>query len=173
MKEPKLTPVGFISKVHGYKGYVVLALENITPAALKTSNFIFVEMDGLPVPFRIEDLSEKGDDVIVKFELINDESQAKKIVRQPVFAEKLTVREDLALDWPDLAGFTAIDTSYGSLGVIEEVEELPMQWIAHCKVNEKEVLFPLNEQVIVEVDERKKQIILNLPDGLIQVYLEM
>ncbi|HNP99724.1 MAG TPA: hypothetical protein PKK99_11760 [Bacteroidia bacterium] len=173
MKIPKLTPVGFISKVHGYKGQVILALEHCAPSAIQKAAFLFIEMDGLPVPFPVQEFTEKGDDILLKLELIDSDTEAKKIVRQTVFAEKLHIREDVELDWPDLVGFIATDQSFGLLGMIEEVEELPMQWIAHCHVNGKELLFPLNEQVLVEINEEKKELLLNLPEGLIQVYLEM
>ncbi|MBL0138782.1 MAG: hypothetical protein IPP86_09665 [Bacteroidetes bacterium] len=173
MKAPKLTKVGFISKVHGYKGQVILALEHIDASALKNASYLFIDLDGLPVPFAIVEFSGKGDDLIVKFEQVDNEVHAKKLVQQTVYAEKLKIREDLTLDWPDLVGFNAVDNAFGALGIIEEVEELPMQWVAHCTVNGKEILFPLNEQVLLEVDEEKKQILLNLPEGLIQVYLDI
>ena len=172
MKAPKLTPVGFIAKVHGYKGQVVLALEHFTPDALKNTKFLFVELEGLPVPFCVEELLTKGDDLILKFEMINDEGQAKRLIQQTVFAEKMTIRENVELDWPDLVGFTAFDKTYGRMGLVEEIEELPMQWIAHCMINEKEILFPLNEQVLIDIDEEKKELHLDLHDGLIQVYLD-
>lgn len=170
-KPDRLKRVGFISKLIGYKGEVVLVVEQGTLTELKKSDFFFFYMEGLPVPFQVIKIYEKGIDLVVHFEGINDEASAKKIVQKDVFSERLRIRKQTQLTWDDLIGFTAIDALFGSLGPIEGVDELPMQVIARCTVNEKEVLFPLNEDVIEEIDESKKEVRLRLPDGLIDVYL--
>ena len=66
----------------------------------------------------------------------------------------------------------AIDETFGELNIIEEVNEFPMQFIAKCTINNKEVLFPLNDEIVTEIDEDKKIIYLDLPIGLVEMYLD-
>ena len=37
---------------------------------------------------------------------------------------------------------------------------------------ETEILFPLNEDFIVEIDDEEKILTLDLPEGLLDIYLE-
>ena len=56
------------------------------------------------------------------------------------------------------------------MGLIEDVREYPQQFLASIQYQEKEVLIPLNEAFIVEIDKTKKLLILDLPDGLLELY---
>ena len=73
-------------------------------------------------------------------------------------------------DWNALTGYQVTDKVYGKLGALESVEEYPQQIIGKCIVNGKEVLFPLNENFISEINAKKRELHLDLPDGLLDVY---
>ncbi len=60
----------------------------------------------------------------------------------------------------------------GDLGPIIRIEEYPQQEIAVCIFNEKEVMIPLNPDFIESIDDVQKSILVSLPDGLIDVYLQ-
>lgn len=69
----------------------------------------------------------------------------------------------------DLIGFTADDLHKGDLGEILDVQEYPQQFIATLKYQEKEVLIPLNEAFIAEIDMDKKAVHFDLPEGLLEL----
>jgi 16S rRNA processing protein RimM len=46
-----------------------------------------------------------------------------------------------------------------------------MQMIAKCIVKGKEVLFPLNEDIVIEINEEEKKVFVELPSGLLDVYM--
>lgn len=171
----KLIPLGFINKTHGFQGELSLAIHDDVSISIDQfkSQFLFILLDGLPVPFFVENIREKSGGVLVKFESVSDEFQAKKLVGKKVLAEKmkLDATEDDEPSWFDLVGYSVIDKSYGELGPIIEIQELPMQFLASCKVNDKEVLFPLHEEIIINIDDNNKIIQIDLPDGLLDVYL--
>ena len=52
-----------------------------------------------------------------------------------------------------------------------EVNEYPQQFVATVMYKETEILFPLNEDFIVEFDEDEKTLTLDLPEGLLDIYL--
>jgi 16S rRNA processing protein RimM len=58
-----------------------------------------------------------------------------------------------------------------TLGKIKEVIEQPHQLLCKIQIGEKEVLIPLNENTIRRVDKKKQQVIVELPEGLLEIYL--
>jgi 16S rRNA processing protein RimM len=119
----------------------------------------------------VEEMKEKRGAAIIKFENVNDEEYAKRLIDAEVFVER-GKKEMAESNWEDLTGYEVIDKTQGSLGVIIAIEEYPQQLIATLMMKEKEVLIPLNEDFLERVDDEEKKIFLNLPDGLINLYLE-
>ncbi len=171
----KLIPLGFINKTHGFLGELSLVIND--DVSLNTdqfkSQFLFLQLEGLPVPFFVENIREKTNGIIVKFDTINDETQAKKLVGKKVLAGKMKQDETVNPEpsWNDFLGYKVTDKSYGELGPILEIQELPMQFLASCKVNGKEILFPLHEEIILEIDDKKRLMNIDLPEGLLDIYL--
>jgi 16S rRNA processing protein RimM len=58
-----------------------------------------------------------------------------------------------------------------ALSEIREVIEQPHQVLAKIIYKEKEMLIPINEAFIVKMDAKHKKIILDLPEGLLDIYL--
>ena len=71
----------------------------------------------------------------------------------------------------DLLGFTAIDENEGELGKISAINEFPQQLIAAVNYKNCEVLFPLNEEIIKGIDVVKSMVFVDLPEGLLDIYL--
>jgi 16S rRNA processing protein RimM len=56
------------------------------------------------------------------------------------------------------------------LGKVIEVIEQPHQVLCRIDFNGKEALIPLHEGTIVKVDKKKLQVIVELPEGLLEIY---
>ena len=54
---------------------------------------------------------------------------------------------------------------------ILEVIEQPHQLLCRLDIKGKEVLVPLSENTLQKIDHRKKQVLVTLPDGLLDIYL--
>jgi len=85
--------------------------------------------------------------------------------------DKLPVRADDEFLLTDLKGFIVKDLSKGTLGEITEVRAFPQQHIAVLYFQGKEIMFPLNEDLISDIDMAKRILNVDLPEGLIDVYL--
>jgi ribosomal 30S subunit maturation factor RimM len=57
-----------------------------------------------------------------------------------------------------------------NLGHISEVIKIKNNNLIQIYINDNEVLLPLNEKNILFLDHSKKQIKLEIPDGLIELY---
>jgi len=168
-----LSKIGFINKLNGYKGEVMLIMESIDFSSLKKQKFLFVELEGIPVPFAVENLIEKSGNAVIKFEDVNDSDYAKRLLNNPVFIEKKgRTKKPIAAVGSELIGYEVVDANYGSIGLIQKVEEYPQQLIATCIVNRKEVLIPLNENFLDNISDEEKKVFLTLPEGLLDVYLK-
>jgi 16S rRNA processing protein RimM len=167
-----LSYAGFIVKPHGFKGEVILGLESLSPDEFPEVDFIFLKLDGLPVPFKLKDTTLKGGNLIVRLEDVDSEETAKKLNGTEVYLEPFEMESVDVPGFEDLKGFEAIDETEGSLGVIVLVEELPMQLIAHCDFHGKELLFPLNESLVRSIDMNTKRVYVQLPEGLADIYRE-
>jgi 16S rRNA processing protein RimM len=172
LEKKNLTSIGRINKVSGFKGEVSCLVTLAHPEKLLKHKFLFVLIEGLPVPFLVQSIEFKGDDLIVKFEDVDNEIQAKKLSQKELFAEKIrATKKNEIITWNDLTGYKVIDENHGELGTIEEVLEYPMQMIARCTFKEQEIMFPLNDDIVIEIDDAKNIVHVDLPEGLLDVYL--
>ena len=62
------------------------------------------------------------------------------------------------------------------MGALWSLQNKFQKWldveIAVCEVNEKQVLIPLTNDFIEEIDDERRIIRMSLPDGLIDLYLK-
>lgn len=70
----------------------------------------------------------------------------------------------------NLLGFEIIENEQ-TLGKILEVIEQPHQILCRIEIKGKEALIPLHEDTIVKIDKKKNQVIVELPEGLLEIYL--
>jgi 16S rRNA processing protein RimM len=168
----KLTKIGFINKLQGFKGEVHCIIERGYVEDYENEEFLFVMMEGIAVPWAVEEVKEKRGAAVVKFVDVNDEEYARRFIDAEVFVEKRSKKNIEEPRWEDLAGYEVIDNVRGSLGIIKTIEEYPQQLIAAVMIKEKEVLIPLSEDFLEKVDDKEKKLFLNLPEGLIDLYLE-
>ena len=76
---------------------------------------------------------------------------------------------DDSLEYEHLIGFLILDQTIGEVGPIDEVLEMPQQEMAFLKFKGREVLIPLNEELIVSVDEKNRTVLMDLPEGLLEM----
>ena len=69
-----------------------------------------------------------------------------------------------------LLGFSVIEKKK-ALGKVLEVIEQPLQILLRIEIDGKEVLIPINESTLVKVDHKAEKIHVDLPEGLLDIYL--
>lgn len=167
--------IGQVSRTRGLKGEVQIYFDHPDYQEI-AYDFIWVDMPGSPVPFKVRKIKVLTNrTAFVFFEDVKHIKEAEALVGKKVFVNKedLPVRQDDEFYFEDLVGFQVIDLrSNDKLGEIIEVEELPQQYVATVKADELTWMCPLNEDFIEEIIESEKEIVLNLPDGLLEIYRE-
>ena len=95
-----------------------------------------------------------------------------KLVQKEIWIPASDFKKFAAKTSPvNLLGYTIINEKE-TLGEILEVIEQPHQLLCRIELKSKEVLIPVNESFLKKIDHKKKQIMMELPDGLIDVYLQ-
>lgn len=171
--QKELIKIGYISKAYGFKGELKCSLE-VECLSEDLPDFLWIYLDGKPVPFFVEEYSLSQGNLILKFEDLTTEEQAQKLKNTSIYCqdelfEDYFEREE-SLD--DLIGFEVIDKNKGSIGVIDSIIENSIQPKLVILFEEKEILIPYTESIILSIDEEEGIIEIEAPEGLIEMYLE-
>ena len=167
--------LGHITRTHGTKGEVIVFLDVDYPEDYDDLESVFVEIKGEFVPFFIENINvQKESKAIVKFEDVGSIEKATPLINCALYLPDDTL-EELEEDqfyYHEIIGFVVIDQRLGSLGVVAQVYTMPTQDLISMIFEGREILIPVNEDIILTVNRDEKQLHVNLPEGLVEVYLE-
>lgn len=107
--------------------------------------FIFVQRDGLFVPFRSSEIASlRGEEAFV--------------LRSDIAEE-----EDGLMTWQDLVGYTIEDDEAGRVGTIDYIDESTINTLATLDDGR---LVPLHEDFIMEIDEANRILRVHFPFAL-------
>lgn len=165
---------GKLVAVHGLKGELILKHELGKKSSLKDVKAIFIEdkRDSF-FPWFIESTKIKSDtEVFLKLEGVDTREAAKKLSPKEIWLTEEDFKRLSAKSAPaNLLGYTIINNK-DRLSEILEVIEQPHQLLCRIELNKKEVLIPINESFLKKIDHKKKEVIVELPEGLLEIYLE-
>ena len=165
---------GKLVAVHGLKGELIFKHELGKKTSLKDLKTIFIEerKDSF-LPWFIESAKARSaNEVLLKLETINTREAAAKLSQKEVWLTEEDFKKYSAKSAPaNLLGYTIINVTE-RLSEILEVIEQPHQLLCRIELNHKDVLIPLNESFLKKIDHKNKQVIVELPEGLIEIYTE-
>ncbi len=148
-----------ILKSYGTDGGVIISAPEVDIEERK-SEPAFIEFDGLPVPFFIEEITPRGGaKYFVKLEDIDTLDQAEELV-----GREMTFDEDGEEEGEDIVGYTLFDQNGRKIGEITAFEDIPGN---PCVEIVGGALIPCPDECILDVDPRKRTIKLQIAEGLI------
>jgi 16S rRNA processing protein RimM len=163
--------LGRITKLSGYEGAVTVKLERIFSGKLTNIESVFLEIEGRPVPFFISDLNYSGADILkLKFDGYNSSEKVIEFVGCSVFLTNQASADNKTEEMKSLVGFSVLTPDKRKIGIVEEVISNPGQLLLSViSASNKTILIPLHEHFIVKIDNRKKLLIMELPEGLTEI----
>jgi 16S rRNA processing protein RimM len=174
MKLDQCFQLGVVLKPHGLKGELYISLDTDYPEDYQEMESVFMLQNGKLVPFFIEHIQLKNKEALVKFEDVEDKEGALSL-RGNTLHLPLTDLPELTGNqfyFHEIDGFKIEDTEKGMLGIVKEVFEAGHQDLIGMEYQGKEVLIPINDEVILDVDRNNKLLRVSLPEGLLELYLE-
>lgn len=159
---------GEVLKTFGTKGELLL---KITDAVLrnerKVEEPVFVEFDGLQVPFYFKIFELRGKRAKAIFENMESESFAEELVGKKIFTLQTGEVQKPEAGLSELVNSLVKDLKYGVLGTVSDVFEFPGNPCIEVETNGRKIMIPLNGTV--KYEHAKKQIITEIPEGLLQL----
>lgn len=161
--------LGTLAKPHGTRGSLLLWFRNLKAEDIKKWETVFLEIDGLLVPFFIEKFHENSQDsAILNFEGINSETKAKTFAGLQVYILKDQVKRKRKpiKELTSLTGYKVIDASIGFIGIAGEIADITNNPLLQVKNEYRDFLIPLHEDIILEINDKEKEIRIDAPEGL-------
>lgn len=158
--------IGTVDKTHGTKGELRITFTSNKPI----KEWAFLEIQGKPVPFYVQSLHATFDDeALLKLKDVDSVDKASEYVGMTVLQHRgKRSKSDLHVE-DDFTGFALFDKVLGPIGIVEGIEEYPNQLLIKTRYLGTEVLIPAVEAFITEIDEAKRTIYLQLPEGLLNI----
>jgi len=166
--------LGKVVKKYSFKGELLVKLDTDEPQLFTKMESVFVELHKNLVPFFILQSSlHKSQLLRVKFEDVKTEAEADALLGTELylpltFLPKLTGNR---FYYHEITGFSVKDTSFGEVGTITGVNDTTSQALFEIDRDGKQILIPVIDKFIKNLDRETKTILLDVPDGLIELYL--
>ncbi len=166
--------LGKIAKKFSFKGEVLMYLDTDEPELYENMESVFVEFNKNLVPFFIENSSlHKNDFLRVKFEDVDDEAEADSILNCDIYLpiSMLPKLEGNKFYFHEVVGFEIEDQRLGVFGKIVSINDTSAQPLFEVLNGNVEILVPMIDQFLVKIDRENKKVIMDLPEGLVEMYL--
>ena len=167
--------VGKIGKPHGLSGAFRFFLDRELKKKSKIPNHFLLNLKGSFTPWFIQTVEWVGfNEGYILFEEVTSPEKGKQYTGNELFLSEKDIntyfkKDALSLDY--LVGYKVTDEETGEIGIIAEVVENPGQVLLSIEKDGKEIMIPFVEDFVLELNKRKKEIILSLPEGLISSQL--
>lgn len=175
MNKDQCFQIGRVAKVHGLRGEVNVVLDVDYPEDYEGLEHLFLEQKGRLVPFFLEHfVIQPGGKALMKFEDLNSLDQVEPLVGLEIYLPltELPQLEEDQYYYHELIGFEVIDENLGLIGPVEIIYDLETQDLLGVTHKGKEVLIPIQDGIILKVDKAAKKVYCQLPEGLLDIYLE-
>ena len=166
--------LGKIAKKFSFKGEVLIYLDTDEPELYEDMESVFVEFGKNLIPYFIENSSlHKNDFLRVRFEDVKTEAEAEELLGNAVYLPlkmlpKLTGNK---FYFHEVIGFDVEDKRLGVVGVIQSINDSSAQPLFEVLKGDVEILIPMIDHFLVEIDRKNKKVKMDLPEGLNEMYL--
>ena len=166
--------LGKINKKYSFKGEVLLKIDTDQPSYYKKIKSLFIYKKDKLNLYKIDIIRFHKDKVLrIKFHDINSELEANSIVNCEIYLplNSLPVLKGNKFYYHDVINYLVVDENFGEVVKIKNIKENISQDLFVIDYKSNDVLIPIHDEFIINVDRDKKQIIVKTPEGLIDLYI--
>lgn len=168
LKKEDFVHYGKFLKPHGTRGEIGLQGDNFTLG--DDCDFVACDIDGILVPFFFEYCRTKNSDtMILKIERMNSAEEVRYLTNRDVYIPREWVEDSENLTWSYFKGFSAIDKQSGVIGEITDIDESTINTLFVVEKNDQEILIPVQEEFITDINHKERTITFDLPEGLVSL----
>lgn len=163
--------IGNITRIHALKGEVNFSFTDDVWDRVD-AEYLFVEIDGIQVPFFLEEYRFRSDSVaLLKFQDIDNADDAQELVGCDVYFPQSLIPADEPeeIRWSYFTGFRVLQNGE-PLGIITEVDDSTSNVLFNIDTLENgDVLIPAVEDFIIDIDHKARTVTMNIPEGLLHL----
>ena len=168
IKREDVYKIGRLGKAHGVKGEVSFQFTDDIFDSVD-AEYLVLDVDGILVPFFMEEYRFRNDSVcLVKFCDVDTQQRAQELTGCDVYFPRALAEE--AEETPSLSslvGFKIVSVPDGStIGTIAAIDNTTQNILFEL---EDGTLIPANDELIESIDTAQQQIIMNIPEGLLEI----
>jgi len=174
MKKEDCFYLGKIVRKYSFKGELLVKLDTDQPDIYDNLDAVFVLLRNNFIPFFIESSQlHKSDLLRVKFEDVDTEEDADTLLKSELYLplEVLPKLEGNKFYFHEVIGFTVEDVNFGKVGIVKAINDSTAQALFEIDREGIEILIPMNDEFIKELDRENRTILMETPEGLIELYL--
>lgn len=167
MLREEVYKIGRIGKTHGIKGEVTMQVDDDI-FDRTDAEYLVLELDGIKVPFYMEEYRFKNDDVaLIKFEGIDTQERARELTGADVYFPRTSPAPSQGeeISYASLVGFSVVDANTGkAVGEIALIDDQTDNIMFELTDG---TLLPAAEELIEDIDVEKREITLQIAEGLL------
>ena len=168
IKEEEVYKIGRLGKTHGVRGEISFLFDDDVFDRVD-ADYLILEIDGILVPFFIEEYRFKTDsNALMKFDGIDTQERARELTGCDVwFPRALAESDEDGISWAAIVGFDIIESESGkTVGRIASVDDSTIN-ILFCLEDGR--LIPASEELIIAIDQQARTITMQIPEGLLNL----
>lgn len=172
IKKEEVFKIGVFNKPHGVKGELSFSfIDDIFDRV--DCEYLICLLDGILVPFFMEEYRFRSETTaLMKLERVDTAEQARKFTNVEVYFPIKYVENDDSENiptWNYFVGFKVQDIHIGVLGQIVAVDDSTMNVLFVIeRMDGEEILLPAHEEFIVRIEKKKREVIVEIPEGLLE-----
>ena len=168
IKQEEVYRIGRLGKTHGVRGEVSLQFDDDIFDRMD-ADYLVLELDGILVPFFIEEYRFRSDTVaLMKFEDVDTQQRANELTGCDVyFPRALAANDEGDVSLSLLVGFDLVEANGGTtIGRIAAIDDTTANLLFEL---EDGCLIPANDDLIRDIDTKRKTIKMEIPEGLLEL----
>ena len=168
IKQEEFYRIGRLGKTHGVKGEVSLQFDDDIFDRVD-ADYLVLELDGILVPFFIGEYRFRSDTVaLIKFEDVDTQQRANELTGCDVyFPRALAADDEGEVSLSLLVGFDLVEANGGTtIGRIAAIDDTTANLLFELEDGR---LIPANDDLIRDIDTKRKTIKMEIPEGLLEL----
>jgi len=164
--------MGAFTRTHGVQGALMLRPQGMEAEEMPEMEWVFVEIDGLPVPFLVNDVRPiLADKIIVSLDAVSTEPRARELVGCNLFipAKGQKRKGDQGSGLSGIIGYAVIDKMRGEMGKVVDIIDIAGNPLLKIISGKKEILIPAHRDIVLEISEKKRSVLIQAPEGLTEL----
>lgn len=163
--------IGTLGKSWGNQGLITASIFEGYLGSIAADGFVFLDHDGLYVPYYIERITPKGNKLHIKLEDIVSASDADNLKSKKLYLKREEVSDIPVTPTKEIDQFVGYQIYDGDnhIGEIQSIESLPQQEMAFVSYQGSQIMIPLIDNLVNDIDDDSRVIKMSLPEGLLDI----